>query len=626
MKKKRIITVGAMIVLGTLSIGMIVGVNAKADDSAMESVAVDERVFPDENFRAYVAEYIDLNQNKILEENEIEACQFVNVYQKGIQSLEGIGVFSNLKSLNCGKNQLTQIDLSACQQLTFLDCAHNNIEKIYMQNNNKLESLICSNNQLTQLELQGKEVLQYLDCSSNLLRELDLSDAISLKEIYCGENIIERLDFSGTPEITTVCCGNGLISSISLQGCEKLQLLECDNGKLQTLDVSDCKALIFLSCNNNRITKLDLEKCRSLNTISCSDNQLEKIEITQCSNLENFNCENNAITGTLDFSGFAMLRVVNCNNNLISEIKCNNCISLYQLCCNKNQLTTLEVKDCKNLTLLQCIENKLTELSLEDCKSLNQEPYIGESGEESSIVWNVVCDADVVVIGVDKNYILTNSSQENVPSIIPTGTAAPTQTVPPTQTVTPPPKTSAAPAVTESPMPALKAENSFYSISYQMKGGKNNTKNPKTYSEKGSKLYEPSRKGYSFGGWYLDSDYKNKIDEIAAGTQGNLTLYAKWKKVIVAKTTLKSVKNNASKKLKIRIKKVSGAKGYQISYAQNKKFKNARTVTTAKTTYSINKLKKGRTYYVKVRAYKYDSARKKVYGTYSNVKKVIIKK
>lgn len=616
MKKKTIITVGTLIVLGMLSSGMTVGINAKADSSALESVVVDEGTFPDENFRAYVAEYIDLNQNKVLEENEIEACQTVNVYQRGIQSLEGIGVFTNLKSLNCGKNQLTQIDLKGCQQLTFLDCAHNSIEKIDIQNNHKLESLICSNNQLAQLKLQGTEALQYLDCSNNLLSELDLTGVTSLKEIYCSENAIESLDFTGTPEITTICCENSSVSSINLQGCEKLEVLECDNGKLQTLDVSDCKALLFLSCNNNCITKLNLEGCNSINTISCSDNQLQKIEITQCSDLENFNCENNAITGTLDVSSFAMLRVVNCNNNLISEIRCNNCSSLYQLFCNKNQLTALEVKGCENLTLLRCSKNKLTELDLEDCTGLNQEPYTEEQGEDSIIVWHVVCDAEVVVNGVDKKYIQTNSSQEDFPSITPV------------QTVTPLPQISAAPTVTEmlKPTPTLKVENSFYSIFYQLKGGKNNIKNPKTYSVKGSKLYEPSRKGYNFAGWYLDSAYKNKISEIAAGTQGNLTLYAKWNKVTVAKTTVKSVKNSASKKLKISIKKVSGAKGYQISYAQNKKFKNAKTITTAKTTYNINKLKKGKTYYVKVRAYKYDSAQKKVYGKYSNVKKVIIKK
>ena len=44
------------------------------------------------------------------------------------------------------------------------------------------------------------------------------------------------------------------------------------------------------------------------------------------------------------------------------------------------------------------------------------------------------------------------------------------------------------------------------------------------------------------------------------------------------------------------------------------------------TSKTITKLKKGKTYYVKVRAYTKDSKGKKVYGKYSNVKKVKIQK
>ena len=73
-------------------------------------------------------------------------------------------------------------------------------------------------------------------------------------------------------------------------------------------------------------------------------------------------------------------------------------------------------------------------------------------------------------------------------------------------------------------------------------------------------------------------------------------------------------------------KKVTGANGYQLVYATNKKFtKNKKTLTLKSTTKTISKLKKGTTYYVKVRAYKVSNG-KKVYGKYSSVKKVKIKK
>lgn len=69
-----------------------------------------------------------------------------------------------------------------------------------------------------------------------------------------------------------------------------------------------------------------------------------------------------------------------------------------------------------------------------------------------------------------------------------------------------------------------------YSITYQLDGGKNNSGNPKVYTQNSEiiVLKTPTRTGYSFGGWYSDSAYKNKVTRITQGSTGNLTLYAKW--------------------------------------------------------------------------------------------------
>lgn len=71
-----------------------------------------------------------------------------------------------------------------------------------------------------------------------------------------------------------------------------------------------------------------------------------------------------------------------------------------------------------------------------------------------------------------------------------------------------------------------------YKLSYNLNGGKNNPKNPSTYSKNSStiKLFEPTRKGYKFMGWYSDKGLTKKVTEIKKGSTGNKTLYAKWKK------------------------------------------------------------------------------------------------
>lgn len=138
-----------------------------------------------------------------------------------------------------------------------------------------------------------------------------------------------------------------------------------------------------------------------------------------------------------------------------------------------------------------------------------------------------------------------------------------------------------------------------------------------------AKPADPVRKKYTFEGWYAGTT----AYDFAAPVTADLTITAKWAKVSVSKAKLSSAKNSKKKTLVVKAKKTSGAAGYEYIIATDKKFKkNVKKSTTTKTSVTFKKLKKGKTYYVKVRAYKKDSANSKVYGSYSAVKKVKIKK
>ena len=96
-------------------------------------------------------------------------------------------------------------------------------------------------------------------------------------------------------------------------------------------------------------------------------------------------------------------------------------------------------------------------------------------------------------------------------------------------------------------------------------------------------------------------------------------------KKTLSKVILRVPKNKKGRKLVVRWNAVKDVKGYQLQYALNKKFKKKKSVQTKKTKYTIKKLKKKKTYYIRVRAYKMNG-KKKVYGKWSTVKKVKIKK
>lgn len=166
-----------------------------------------------------------------------------------------------------------------------------------------------------------------------------------------------------------------------------------------------------------------------------------------------------------------------------------------------------------------------------------------------------------------------------------------------------------------------------YKITYKLNKGKNNKANQSSYYKQKVKLKNPTRKGYIFKGWYTDKKLKKKITTIKSTAKKNYTLYAKWEKVKVGKTEIKKLTSPKKSQLKLTAGKVTGAAGYEVICATDKKFKKNKKVVTGKgTSLTVKGLKAGKTYYVKIRAYKKDSTGKNVYGAYTGTMKITVKK
>lgn len=84
-----------------------------------------------------------------------------------------------------------------------------------------------------------------------------------------------------------------------------------------------------------------------------------------------------------------------------------------------------------------------------------------------------------------------------------------------------------------------------YTITYKLNGGVNNKANPATYNFRSANisLAKPTRRGYSFQGWYTDAACKKAFKGIKRGSTGNRTVYAKWK---IVKYTIQYVLNNGT--------------------------------------------------------------------------------
>ena len=129
-----------------------------------------------------------------------------------------------------------------------------------------------------------------------------------------------------------------------------------------------------------------------------------------------------------------------------------------------------------------------------------------------------------------------------------------------------------------------------------------------------------------------ESDNKNQTDNTQTDNKKQPTTAKKnttkpaEKAVAPKKTVVKKVKALGKKKIKITVKKSSEqVSGYEVILSTKKNFKKAKKVTTKKNIVTVRKLKASKKYFVKVRAFK-KVGNKKIYGKYSTVKKVIVKK
>lgn len=180
--------------------------------------------------------------------SELETLTEVNVSDKGLYSLGGIGYCTGLTKLVCSRNKLTELNISGLTKLTYLDCMIN---------------------QLTELDLSGLTKLTYLDC---------------------GENELSLLDLTEQTELTKLVCTNTKVSELNVNHLTKLEVFECYYNQLTKLDVSKLTGLKDLRCHYNQLTELNLSGLTGLTLLFCDGNNLTALDITQLSGLSSLDC------------------------------------------------------------------------------------------------------------------------------------------------------------------------------------------------------------------------------------------------------------------------------------------------------------------------------------------------
>lgn len=252
------------------------GVSAQADAAVPEGyIAINEKNFPDENFRDYVAEEWDKNHDKYFSPSEIASAKWISCDNKEISNLKGIEFFTNIWLLECYYNNLTTIDLSHNKNLSYINCHHNQLNELDVSGLPLLKTFYCGHNALPSIDVSKNEKLEDFDCQDNHLDTLDVSQNKELVKLSCGTNNLTELDVRENKKLKELSCYESKLSNLDLRNQTELEVLKCWKNPLSVLDVSANTKLKTLFVSNTNLTSLDAKNHTALATFggkNCSYN------------------------------------------------------------------------------------------------------------------------------------------------------------------------------------------------------------------------------------------------------------------------------------------------------------------------------------------------------------------
>ena len=252
------------------------GASAQADAAVPEGyIAINEKNFPDENFRDYVARLWDANHDNRFSPSEITAAKSIqcdNLFGgQPIKSLKGIEYFTEISELSCVYNNLTEIDLSHNTKLEYLNCHHNKLKELDVSGLPLLETFYCGQNKLQSIDVSKNKQLKDFSCTENPLNTLDVSQNTELEKLACVGNNLTELDVSKNKNLKILWCYQNKLSSLNLENQTELELLGCRENPLNVLSISANTKLKKLYVNKTNLTSLDATNNTALEEFNGKD-------------------------------------------------------------------------------------------------------------------------------------------------------------------------------------------------------------------------------------------------------------------------------------------------------------------------------------------------------------------
>ncbi len=408
------------------------------DDIEPLGIPLTEQFFPDDNFRSYVTEKYDKDDNHHLSDTERSKMETFICNGLDIASFEGIEYFPNLFRLYANNNpNLTELSIHGFPKLYHLQANNCALTQVHVTGCPALSALILHGNPLTELDLSSCSSLIQLDLiNCTTLRTLNISNypnliylniygsGINYLNIQSNPYMLEALN--GTKTVETDYdhyAGDGCYMKVnhgtefSGQGCipideahfpdETFRDLIVDNfdtnstGWLSPAEIAAVTDICFEDhdyttvqgieyfaelqaiciTGADSLMSIDLRANTKLTDIDLGRNGLTEINLDGLTRVVILCVNDNNLT-TLDVSGLTALRSILCDNNGLTALDLSHNTGLTDVECYNNPLASLNLGSQSSLAVLHCYGTDLTDLDITGCPRLI-EAYHGTKNTSS---------------------------------------------------------------------------------------------------------------------------------------------------------------------------------------------------------------------------------------------------
>ena len=285
---------------------------------------------PDINLMKYLVANYDLNDDGGISEEEADDIIMVNCSGKGVWDLTGLEACTNLATLNCSNNGITEINLPNLAQLRTVTCNDCPIERMNFNGCSSLQYLNlqgATTNAIsgTSISIDGYTQANtlYFTANDTPFKSFTFKNASALTTLELYGEFTDVIVTDNTaltsfvfyaPVLFADISRNSVLENIDVSKLIQLNTLYVKDCKLQTLDVSNNLALTALECNGNKLTALNVSNNTCLERLYCQSNILSRINVAANTALQKLNISNNLIS-VLNIRNNTALWFLNVSNN-----------------------------------------------------------------------------------------------------------------------------------------------------------------------------------------------------------------------------------------------------------------------------------------------------------------------